>query len=106
MVSCSPLMLDVFEQIRRIGPHFRAALVTGETGSGKELVARALYQLSPRSRRPFVVCNCAALTESLVESQLFGSRKGAFTGATDERKGLFEAAHEGILFLDAVGERT
>ena len=106
MVSCSPLMLDVFEQIRRIGPHFRAALVTGETGSGKELVARALYQLSPRSRRPFVVCNCAALTESLVESQLFGSRKGAFTGATDERKGLFEAAHEGILFLDEVGELT
>ena len=80
MVGRSPLMLEVFARIRRIAPHFRTVLVTGATGTGKELVARALHRLSPVSERPFVVCNCSALVESLVESELFGYVRGAFTG--------------------------
>ena len=103
-VSRSPLMLEVFAQIRRVAPHFKTALVTGATGTGKELVARALHQLSPGAQDRFVVCNCSALVESLVETELFGYVKGAFTGATQDRAGLFENADGGILFLDEIAE--
>src|SRR5579872_7062420 len=102
MVSRSPLMLEVFAKMRRIAPHFRAALITGATGTGKELVARGLHSLSPAAQDKFIVCNCSALVESLVESELFGYVKGAFTGATTDRAGLFESAAGGVLFLDEV----
>ena len=82
IVSRSPLMQDVFAKMRRVAPHFRTVLITGATGTGKELVARAMHNLSPASSGEFVVCNCSALVESLVESELFGYVKGAFTGAS------------------------
>ncbi len=104
MVGRSPRMLEVFSRVRRVAPLFRTALITGPTGTGKELIARALHDLSPRSREKFVVCNCSALTETLLESQLFGHVKGAFTGAMQDRAGLFEHAHHGTLFLDEIGE--
>ena len=106
MVSRSPLMLDVFAKMRRVAPHFRTVLITGSTGTGKELVARAMHNLSPASSGEFVVCNCSALVESLVESELFGYAKGAFTGAAQDRAGLFENADGGSLFLDEIGELT
>jgi DNA-binding NtrC family response regulator len=104
MVGRSPLMLEVFARIRRIAPHFRTVLVAGATGTGKELVARALHRLSPAARGPFVVCNCSALVESLVESELFGYVRGAFTGAVQDKVGLFEHADGGTIFLDEIGE--
>src|SRR2546425_1706613 len=104
IVSRSPLMLDVFARIRRVAPHFRTALVTGATGTGKELVARALHRLSPAASGTFAVCNCSAIVETLFESELFGYVKGAFTGATQDKSGLFEYANGGTLFLDEIGE--
>lgn len=104
MVSRSPLMREVFAKMRRIAPHFTTALITGATGTGKELVAKGLLNLSPASKDRFVVCNCSALVESLVESELFGYVKGAFTGAIGDRAGLFESANGGMIFLDEVGE--
>jgi DNA-binding NtrC family response regulator len=104
MVGRSPRMLDVFARIRRVGPHFRNALVTGPTGTGKELVARALHNLSPAGSGRFVICNCSALVETLFESELFGHVKGAFTGAGQDRIGLFEYANGGSLFLDEIGD--
>lgn len=104
MVGRSPLMLEVFAKIRRIAPHFRTVLVTGATGTGKELVARALHRLSPASKGQFVVCNCSALVENLVESELFGYVRGAFTGATQDKIGMFEYADGGTIFLDEIGE--
>jgi DNA-binding NtrC family response regulator len=104
VVGRSPLMLDVFTKMRRIAPYYRTALVRGATGTGKELVARALHSLSPRSARPFVTCNCAAIVDTLVESELFGYVRGAFTGATQDREGLFEHADGGTIFLDEIGE--
>lgn len=104
MVGRSPLMLEMFSKIRRIAPHFRTVLVTGATGTGKELVAKALHRLSPAAASTFAVCNCSALVESLLESELFGHVKGAFTGATQDRQGIFEFAHGGTVFLDEVGE--
>ena len=104
MIGRSPLMHEVFARVRRIAPHFRTALVTGPTGTGKELVARALHDLSPVTRGPFVVCNCAALAENLVESELFGYVRGAFTGANQDKTGLFEYAQGGTLLLDEIGE--
>ena len=103
-VSHSPLMHEVFTKIRRVAPHFRTVLITGATGTGKELVARALHHLSAASADRFVVCNCSALVESLVESELFGYVKGAFTGAAQDRAGLFESADGGVIFLDEIGE--
>jgi DNA-binding NtrC family response regulator len=104
MVGRSPLMLDVFAKIRRIAPHFRTVLVKGATGTGKELVAQALHRLGPASSSPFAVCNCAALAETLLESELFGYVRGAFTGATHDKQGIFEFANGGTVFLDEVGE--
>jgi DNA-binding NtrC family response regulator len=104
MISRSPLMFEVFSKIRRAAPHFRTALITGPTGTGKELVARALHRLSPASSGPFVACNCSALVETLAETELFGYAKGAFTGAVQDKSGLFENAHRGTVFLDEVGD--
>jgi len=104
IIGRSPLMLEVFAKIRRIAPHFRSVLVTGETGTGKELVAHTLHRLSPVVAAPFVVCNCSALVETLLESQLFGYVRGAFTGATQDKRGIFEEADGGTVFLDEVGE--
>jgi DNA-binding NtrC family response regulator len=104
MIGRSAPMLDVFALVRRIAPHFRSVLVSGPTGTGKELVARALHQMSPVRARPFVVCNCAAIVETLFESELFGHVRGSFTGATQDRAGHFESADGGTLFLDEIGE--
>jgi DNA-binding NtrC family response regulator len=104
IVSRSPLMLDVFARIRRVAPHFKTVLISGATGTGKELVARALYRLRSASQGRFVACNCSALVESLVESELFGYVKGAFTGAAQDRPGLFEHADGGVIFLDEIGD--
>jgi transcriptional regulator with PAS, ATPase and Fis domain len=94
----------VFSRIRRVAPHFRTVLVTGETGTGKELVARALHQLSPARSGPFAVCNASAVVETLFESELFGHKRGAFTGAVHDKIGLFEYATGGSLFLDEIGD--
>jgi DNA-binding NtrC family response regulator len=104
IVGRSPSLLDMFIKVRRIAPHFQTVLVRGETGTGKELVTKALHKLSQRSNQPLIVCNCAALVDSLVESELFGYIKGAFTGATQDRQGMIETADKGTLFLDEVGE--
>jgi transcriptional regulator with GAF, ATPase, and Fis domain len=97
-------MLEVSRRIRLVAPHATTVLVMGPTGTGKELVARALHRLSPRSARPFVALNCAAIPEALLEAELFGHTRGAFTGAVQGRVGRIEAAHGGTLFLDEIGE--
>lgn len=102
----SPAILQVREMIARVAPTNVTVLITGETGTGKELVARAIHKNSPRAQKPFIPVNCAAVTETLLESELFGHEKGAFTGADRMRQGLFEAAHEGTLFLDEAGEMS
>jgi DNA-binding NtrC family response regulator len=104
MIGRGPRMQDLFGLIRRLAPHVRTALITGETGTGKELVARALHQTGPRRDRRFVTVNCSAVVETLFESELFGHMRGAFTGATDHKPGLFELADGGTLFLDEIGE--
>jgi DNA-binding NtrC family response regulator len=104
MIGRGVAMQNVFELIRRLAPHVRSALVTGETGTGKELVARALHQYGPRKNRRFVAMNCSAIVETLFESELFGHVRGAFTGATEPKTGLFETASGGTLFLDEIGE--
>ena len=104
MIGRSPVMQELFGLVRRIAPHARAALVTGETGTGKEGVARAIHDLGPRRARRFVTINCSAVVETLFESELFGHMRGAFTGATENKAGLFEAADGGTLFLDEIGE--
>ncbi len=104
MIGTSPAMQEVFRLIERAGPSDKAILIQGESGTGKELVARALYQASGRAEKPLVVINCAALPESLLESELFGHEKGAFTGAINAKQGLFEVADGGTLFIDEIGE--
>jgi DNA-binding NtrC family response regulator len=104
MIGRGPAMQELFGMIRRLAPHVRTALVTGETGTGKELVARGLHSLGPRGDRRFVTVNCSAVVETLFESELFGHVRGAFTGATDHKQGLFELADHGTLFLDEIGE--
>jgi DNA-binding NtrC family response regulator len=104
MIGRGPVMQELFGMIRRLAPHVRTALVTGETGTGKELVARGLHSLGPRRDRRFVTLNCSAVVETLFESELFGHVRGAFTGATDHKPGLFELADNGTMFLDEIGE--
>jgi two-component system response regulator HydG len=104
MIGRSAVMQEIFSLVRRLAPHVRTALITGETGTGKELAARALHKMGPRRDRRFVAVNCSAVVETLFESELFGHVRGAFTGATDHKPGLFEAADAGTLFLDEIGE--
>lgn len=104
LVGSSPAMLQLFDMTKRVAESNGTVLVMGETGCGKELVARGVHNLSPRSSRPFVAINCGAISQDLVESELFGHDKGAFTGASAARKGAFEQADGGTLFLDEVGE--
>jgi len=104
MIGRSPLMLELISQIRRVAPHFRSVLVTGPTGVGKELVARALHRLSPGEKGNFVALNCSSISERLAESELFGHVKGAFTGAHQDKVGVFEYADGGTAMLDEIGE--
>jgi len=104
MIARSQIMLETFAFVERLARYPTTVLITGESGTGKELVARALHDLSPVRDRPFVTCNCTTLAPSLLESELFGYVRGAFTGADRDRKGLFEAAEGGTIFLDEIGE--
>ncbi|HSA22041.1 MAG TPA: sigma-54 dependent transcriptional regulator, partial [Myxococcota bacterium] len=106
IIGQSPAIVRTLEIIRQAGPSTATVLLTGESGTGKELVARAIHKASPRAERPIVTVNCAALPESILESELFGYERGAFTGADHKREGRFEAAHQGTLFLDEVGEMS
>ena len=103
-VFADPLSQALLSRIEQIAPSDANALIIGDTGTGKELVARQIHQLSYRAKGPFIAVNCGAFTESLVESELFGHEKGAFTGAINSRVGWFEAAHNGTLFLDEIGD--
>jgi two-component system response regulator HydG len=104
LIGRSAVMQQLFDAIRRLAPHVRTALVTGETGTGKELVARALHRLGSRTDRKYITCNCSAIVETLFENELFGHMRGAFTGATEAKPGLFELADGGTIFLDEIGE--
>lgn len=106
IVSRSPAMIEVFEMARKISRHYVNVLLLGPTGSGKELVAHAIHQMSPVATQRFAVCNCSAIVDTLLESQLFGHVRGSFTGATETRAGLFEYANGGAVFLDEVGETS
>ena len=104
LIGRSPGMQELFDAVRRFAPYARTVLVTGETGTGKELVAKALHRLGPRKDRRLITVNCSAVVETLFESELFGHVRGAFTGATETKVGLFEHADSGTIFLDEVGE--
>ncbi len=104
LVGDSPVMQEIFSLLQQVAPTTASVLITGESGTGKELVARAIHSLSSRNGGPFVAVNCAALPESLMESELFGHEKGAFTGAVERRAGCFEQAHNGTLLLDEIAE--
>jgi DNA-binding NtrC family response regulator len=104
IVGESPLLKDVIERVKKVAQSKATILIEGESGTGKELIAQAIHQSSPRARGPFVAVHCAALSESLLESELFGHEKGSFTGATERRIGRFESADGGTLFLDEIGE--
>ena len=106
MIGRSPAMQEVYRLIERAGPSDKAILIEGESGTGKELAVRALHRSSQRSDKPLVVINCAALPETLLESELFGHEKGAFTGAVSAKQGLFEVADGGTLFIDEIGEMS
>jgi two-component system nitrogen regulation response regulator NtrX len=106
IIGDSAPMARLMEQMRTVGPTNASVLITGENGVGKELVARALHALSRRAHRPFIEVNCAAIPEDLIESELFGHEKGAFTGATERRRGKFDLAHQGTLFLDEIGDMS
>ncbi|GAC1618962.1 MAG: sigma 54-interacting transcriptional regulator [Candidatus Acidiferrum sp.] len=106
IVGRSPAMLEVFDFARKVARHYSNVLLIGPTGTGKELVARAIHKISPVSQQRLAVCNCSALVDTLLESQLFGHMRGSFTGATDSRAGLFEYANGGTVFLDEVGETS
>src|SRR5712691_7335132 len=106
IIGNSPEMRKIYRVIEQAGPTAASVLITGDSGTGKELVAQTIHQLSPRASFPFVAINCAAIPETLLESEIFGHEKGAFTGASDRRQGCFELADRGTLFLDEIGEMT
>jgi DNA-binding NtrC family response regulator len=104
LVGSSKKMQEIFLLIEQVAPSTASVLITGESGTGKELVARTVHDLSPRKNKPFVAINCSAIPETLIESEIFGHEKGAFTGALERRAGCFELAEEGTIFLDEIGE--
>jgi DNA-binding NtrC family response regulator len=106
IVGRSPAMVEVFEMVRKVARHYTNILLIGATGTGKELIAKSIHQMSPVAQQRFAVCNCSAMVDTLLESQLFGHVRGSFTGATDTRPGLFEYANGGTVFLDEVGETS
>jgi DNA-binding NtrC family response regulator len=106
LIGSSPEMRKMYQTIEQAAPTSASVLIMGESGTGKELVAQTIHQLSPRATFPFVAINCAAIPETLLESEIFGHEKGAFTGAADRRAGCFELADHGTLFLDEIGEMT
>ena len=106
IVGKSAAIHDVFNLIELVAPSQASVLITGESGTGKEIVAKSIHNLSPRSKKPFIAINCTAIPDSLLESELFGHAKGAFTGAIERKKGLFEEAEGGTLFLDEIGDLT
>src|SRR4026208_72595 len=106
IIGNSPGIRTVYRVIEQSAPTGASVLISGESGTGKELVAQTIHELSPRASFPFVAINCSAIPETLLESEIFGHEKGAFTGATDRRTGVFELAHRGTLFLDEIGEMT
>src|SRR5262245_5287340 len=106
IVGTSPAMREVYRRTRLVAPSRASVLIVGETGTGKELIARSIHRLSPRADGPYVRVNCGALTESLLESELFGHIKGAFTGAIENKTGRFEAAHGGTIFLDEIASMS
>jgi DNA-binding NtrC family response regulator len=106
IIGRSPAMVEVYKTVARVAPTRSTVLILGESGTGKELIARAIHQHSPRARRPFVAVDCGVLTETLLESELFGHVRGAFTGAVTDKKGVFEEAQGGTCFLDEIGDVT
>jgi len=106
LIGNSPEMRKIYQVVEQAAPTAASVLITGESGTGKELVAQTIHQLSPRATFPFIAINCAAIPETLLESEIFGHEKGAFTGAADRRQGCFELADRGTLFLDEIGEMT
>jgi DNA-binding NtrC family response regulator len=104
MIGQSPVMQRLYKEIDRVAPTKASVLITGESGTGKELISRAMHRLSPRAKAPFVKVNCAAIPRELIESELFGHERGAFTGAQSRKRGFFEQAHGGTLFLDEIGD--
>jgi DNA-binding NtrC family response regulator len=106
LIGRTPQMIELYKEIARVAPTSSTVLIVGESGTGKELIARAIHAHSPRAGSPFVAINCGALTETLLEAELFGHARGSFTGAIADKKGLFEEAHGGTLFLDEISETT
>ena len=104
IIGKSPYMLEIFSLVEKIARHFKCILITGETGTGKELIAKAIYKLAGTKNKKFVICDCVSIPENLFESELFGYARGAFTGADRDKKGLFEEADNGIIFLDEIGD--
>src|SRR4029079_9873361 len=100
----SKKMHEIYHLVEQVAPSTASVLITGESGTGKEMVARTIHDLSPRNTKPFVAINCSAIPETLIESEIFGHEKGAFTGAMERRAGCFELAEEGTLLLDEIGE--
>src|SRR3982075_2950016 len=106
IIGQSPKMREIFDMIQTVAPQTSRVLITGESGTGKELVARAIHENSQRAQAPFITINCGAFPETLLESELFGYMKGSFTGANENRQGLFQAAHGGTLFMDEIGNMS
>src|SRR5581483_11298053 len=104
MIGSSPGMVEIYKTASRVAPTDATVLIEGETGTGKELVARIIHRFSPRANQPFVAVDCASVAPTLLESELFGAMKGAFTGADRDRMGVFETAHRGTVFLDEIGD--